>query len=105
MAIEMGSVENLDGKWVRASSYGTAWHKVNCSGNPICGRGVPRNPEYASEPSTSRQSTSAYICVKCYRIERGLDQPLCGSRCAVDVKLLAVEVARLLRKGKRLSNG
>lgn len=91
-------------QWVRKASYGAVWHRCTRSGHPLCGAGIPRNPEYEAEPPDTRQTTAAYICVRCYRIERGLDEP----RCLCDehepimdrVAELEARIARLEKKGK-----
>lgn len=58
-------------RWMRTSTYGGVWHK--CVGDvPMCGT-VLRGPEYEFTDGIPFTRHASYVCLRCYRIERGAD--------------------------------
>lgn len=65
------SDEMNEERWIRTSTYGGVWHR--CFGDvPMCGT-VLRGPEYEFTDGVPYTKHASYICLRCYRIERGID--------------------------------
>ena len=65
-------------RWMRREIYGGVWHRCDFRDLPICGTNFTKSSghefEFCDEvPYTKHVS---YICLRCYRIERGLEAPL-----------------------------
>jgi len=60
-------------RWIRTASYGSVWHKLDERyGGPLCGTILRSSPEPETCEGVPVSTHISYICLRCYRIERGV---------------------------------